>query len=466
MKTKIIFLTLILICANSLFSQTPTWTISGGTGSVGAEVGRGVCVDASGNVYITGSFSNTVDFDMGGGTANLTSNGSNDIYIASYTSAGAYRWAVRAGGTGPDNTSPNGAICTDGTNVYVTGAYNGAATLFGSTSLTPNGGSGTDAFVAKLNATTGAWTWAVSIGGTGNTDNGTAICLDASGNPYVLGQFNNTLSGACAGIVSGGGSELFVTKLNPASGACVWAASGGSTLNDVVVGGGICYDPITTEIVVASNFNGATATYGAFSITNSGINDMCVLELNSATGAWLGAVGCGSAATDDAIACAYDASTGNIMVTGAFAGNMTLPGGIALTNSGNNDIWVGRYSETSNAFVWGKSAGGTLADRANSIAVDGAGSVLVAGQYISATCTFGALSLTNTNSGAFDDVFVVKYAASNGTESWVTKNTNTGTQAASHGARGIAYGSSNNYWIAGVNAQGCIFGALSALNTN
>ncbi|MBC7863848.1 MAG: hypothetical protein IAF38_12810, partial [Bacteroidia bacterium] len=105
MKTKIIFLTLILICANSLFSQTPTWTAANATGSTGAEVARGVCVDASGNVYITGSFSNTVDFDMGGSTSNLTSNGSNDIYIASYTSAGAYRWAVRAGGTGPDNTS-------------------------------------------------------------------------------------------------------------------------------------------------------------------------------------------------------------------------------------------------------------------------------------------------------------------------------------------------------------------------
>lgn len=236
---RVLISVLFLIKCFCLDAQSPTWLVEGGTGSSGAENGKCVCVDASGNVYVTGSFSNTVDFDFGAGVANLVSNGSNDIFIASYSSIGAYRWAVRAGGTGADNISPAGGICTDGTNVYVTGSYNGAATVFGAISLTPNGGSGQDAFVAKLNAATGAFTWAVSMGGTGNTDFGTAICLDPSGSPYLLGQFNNTLSGAC-GVTSGGGSELYVAKLNSATGSCVWASSGGSTLNDVVVGGGIC----------------------------------------------------------------------------------------------------------------------------------------------------------------------------------------------------------------------------------
>ena len=152
-----------------------TWTFAGAGGSANAENGKAICVDAAGNVYVTGQFTNTVDFDLGAGVANLTSNGANDIFIASYTSAGVYRWAVRAGGTGADNNSPNGGICTDGVSVYVTGSYNGAATSFGGISLTPNGGAGTDAFVAKLNCTNGAFTWAVSMGGTGNVDTG--CCL-------------------------------------------------------------------------------------------------------------------------------------------------------------------------------------------------------------------------------------------------------------------------------------------------
>ncbi|MDH4473751.1 MAG: hypothetical protein QE487_14190 [Fluviicola sp.] len=452
-------LSLFAILSINLSLQAQTWTFAGAGGSANAENGKAICVDATGNVYVTGSFSNTVDFDLGAGTANLTSNGSNDIFIASYTSAGVYRWAVRAGGIAADNGSPNGGICTDGVNVYVTGSYNGAATAFGATNLTPNGGSGIDAFVAKLNCTTGAWTWAVSMGGTGNVDTGVAMCLDPSGNPYLLGSFNLTMSGAC-GNVSLGGSDIFVSRLNPTTGACVWMASGGSTTNDGTLGGGICYDLNTTELVVASTTNTGLATFGGFNVTSVGGIDMCVLELNSATGAWLGAVGSGSATTDDAIACAYDPSTTNVMVCGAFTNNMTLPGGIPLTASsaGIQDAWWGSYSVSTNGFVWARAAVGTGLDRANGIAVDGNGSVLITGQYVTNPTTFNGLPLTNTNSAAFDDLFVVKYAAGAGTVQWVTKNTNTaGPQTSLAAGRAIAFAGSNNYWITGQSTVGTTF---------
>jgi hypothetical protein len=447
-----------------LFSTTKihaqTWAFAGAGGSVGAENGKAICADAAGNVYVTGQFTNTVDFDLGAGTANLTSNGANDIFIASYTSAGVYRWAVRAGGIAADNNSPNGGICTDGVSVYVTGSYNGAATLFGGISLTPNGGAGTDAFVAKLNCTTGAFTWAVSMGGTGNVDTGTAMCLDPSGNLYLLGSFNLTMSGAC-GNVSLGGSDIFVSKLNPATGACVWMASGGSTTNDGTLGGGICYDLNTTELVVASTTNSGLATFGGFNVTSVGGIDMCVLEVNSTTGAWLGAVGSGSATNDDAIACAYDPSTTNVMVCGAFTNNMTLPGGINLTAAlgGFQDAWWGSYSVATNGFVWARSAVGTNLDRANSIAVDGLGSVLITGQYVTSPTTFGTLSLTNTNSTpTFDSMFVVKYAAAAGTVQWVATNTYTGGgQTSLTAGRAIAYAGSNNYWITGQSTVGSTF---------
>ena len=461
-------ITISIILFVSLFVKlnAQTWTFAGAAGSANAENTKAICTDAAGNVYLTGSFSNTVDFDFGAGTANLTSNGSNDIFIASYTSAGAYRWAVRAGGTGNDNGAPSGGICTDGTNIYVTGAYSGAATSFGATSLTPNGGTGTDAFVAKLNASTGAWTWAVTLGGTGNVDSGVALCIDPSGNPYVLGSFNGTLSGSCANV-SNGGSDLFVSKLNPSTGACVWTSSGGSTGNDGTVGGGICYDPTSTELIIGSNFTTGTATYGSFSVPLVGGIDMCVLELNSSTGAWLSAVGCGSATNDDAVGCALDPVTGDVMVCGALTGNLTLPGGISLTASsaGFQDAWVGRYSISSNGFTWAKSATGTANDRAHAIAVDGTGVTVIVGQYLSNPTVFGSQSLTNTNSGGFDEAFVVAYSTSTGTELWSTKNTNTGTQNTATNAKSISYAGSNNYWIAGQNVQGTTFGS-TVLNSN
>ena len=57
-------------------------------GSTGGDYGYSVAVDSSGNVYTTGFFSGTVDFDPGAGTTNLTSNGGNDVFVLKLDSSG------------------------------------------------------------------------------------------------------------------------------------------------------------------------------------------------------------------------------------------------------------------------------------------------------------------------------------------------------------------------------------------
>lgn len=71
-------------------------------GGSGYDYGRAIGVDSVGNVYITGSFESTADFDPGTSVKNLVSSGGKDIYLAKYNANGEYVWAENIGGVGFD----------------------------------------------------------------------------------------------------------------------------------------------------------------------------------------------------------------------------------------------------------------------------------------------------------------------------------------------------------------------------
>ncbi len=55
-----------------------------------------VALDGNGNVLVAGAFEDTVDFDPGPGTFNMTSAGSFDPYLCKLSSAGDFIWAPGA----------------------------------------------------------------------------------------------------------------------------------------------------------------------------------------------------------------------------------------------------------------------------------------------------------------------------------------------------------------------------------
>ena len=97
-------------------------------------------MDASGNVYTTGYFQGTVDFDPGAGTFNLTSAGLQDIFISKLDAAGNFVWAKQLGGTLND-VGYSIALDTSG-NVYTTGFFRDTVDFdpgAGTFNLTPAG---------------------------------------------------------------------------------------------------------------------------------------------------------------------------------------------------------------------------------------------------------------------------------------------------------------------------------------
>jgi hypothetical protein len=194
------------------------WAIQ--LGGSGADRGEYVNVDALGNVYVTGSFSGTVDFDPGPGTASLTAAAGTDAFVAKYDGAGNYIWAVSFTESG---NSTGKALGVDANaNVYVTGNFSGAVSFTNGTSYTSLGRN--DVFICKLNAA-GGLEWGQRIGGN-SLDNASGIVADATGNVFALGMFENGTIDLDPGPDSAnyltGTSQVYLVKLN-GNGGLIWA---------------------------------------------------------------------------------------------------------------------------------------------------------------------------------------------------------------------------------------------------
>jgi len=80
-------------------------------------------IDVSGNIYITGWFEGTADFDPGAGTYSLTSKGSTDVFIQKLDASGNFIWAKSFGGEYPDGAHSLNIDASG--NIYITGWFEG-----------------------------------------------------------------------------------------------------------------------------------------------------------------------------------------------------------------------------------------------------------------------------------------------------------------------------------------------------
>jgi hypothetical protein len=451
----------ILFFATTGYSQT--WYNTYGIGSAGVnEAGHGSCADASGNVYYIGNFAGSSDFNPGAGVTTLVPTGSSDVFVTKYNAAGTFQWAVRCGGGGADNGN---AICTDGTNLYITGKIqtNATAASFGSFTLTPAGGA--DVFCAKLNCSNGVFTWAVRNGGTANEE-GQGICLDASGNPYVTGFYvsNPCTFGSTSLTLNGGaGTDVFIAKYNAANGSVTWANGGGSAAGtDNTNSSAICFVPATNELVVTGAYKTGAATFGTFTLPSPGTtNDIFMLELNATTGAFTNAFGMGNTAVsdDEGLGAVYDSFTGDVYVCGDFNSTITFPGVGSLSSGAGTSPYVARYSAATGSFVWATRGNGNSGNKnkAWGICTDGNGTVAITGQFRN-NLTFGTTILIQSN-GAFDDVFVANVSVATGTVLWAVQCSGNNSTLGDIG-RSVSSGS-NRFYATGQFATSCTFGSTT-----
>ena len=171
---------------------------------------RGVVTDATGNIYITGTFDATVDFDPSGVTADLSS-ATGRTFIAKYDSNGNYLWARNFGAVTSSNGNnilpediainpTSGKIFIAGW--YISGSVNGTYVDFDpSTTNTATIGysSAKCGFFAAYNPADGSYVansmWgAISTAPTVANVEVKSIQIDNANNIYAVGVFQNTFT--------------------------------------------------------------------------------------------------------------------------------------------------------------------------------------------------------------------------------------------------------------------------------
>jgi Ig-like domain-containing protein/beta-propeller repeat-containing protein len=307
------------------------------TASVSGYVyGWGIATDSAGSVYVTGILKYTSTF----GTNTFLESGNNgngDIFVAKYDSAGNLLWVHQAGGT---NLDWGLALAVDSaSNVYVTGIFQGAAS-FGTNTLTaPLTNGYTGIFLAKYD-TDGNLLWVTAPDGSG-TDYGKSVAVDSGGNPFISGYFSGTAAfGAniLTASLTNGNTAMFVAKYNSA-GNCLWAQQAAG--NGYDYGRGVALNA-AGEAYVTGTFHG-TAAFGSTNVTSSA-NDIFVARYGSA-GDLKWVVQAGASANDTGFAVALDTS-GNAYVAGTIGSGTTTFGGLNLSGAHSYDNFITQMSAT------------------------------------------------------------------------------------------------------------------------
>ena len=344
------------------FKWAITW------GSEHMELVYGITTDELGNVFVTGWFEDTADFDPGPGEEWRTNNGLSDVFLCKFSSDGELDWVRTWGGAG---MCLNMGLSIDRDvlgNVYCTGKFMGNCDFDPGPGEDWHIGDGlTDVFASKFNSN-GTFIWAKTWGGY-HCDEGRGITVNQANCVYITGGFRYDVD-----FDPGPGedwhygsdeTQFFLSKLDY-NGSFQWARTEGGTELDY------------GNSVATERFGSGSQVF----ITGGSI----YLKSFSRNGdfEW--------EKTWDGSNCDWNLNRGpNIIdkgsytyVSGMFTGTVDFDPGSGIdehSSNGSDDIFLSKFSYDGN-HIWTNTWGGTDEDISAGVAIDRLGNfVYVKGTF-------------------------------------------------------------------------------------
>lgn len=358
-------------------------------GGTGDDSPSRVAVDSAHGIYISGTYTQTVDF---GGGAFPSAGTSADGYLVKLDGDGAHVWSKSFSGSG-FNIARSVAVRESA--VVVTGQFGETMNANGTTYTVVGS---TDTFVMAYNLS-GALTWAKTVGGA-DVESPTDTAIDSDGNVIVVGRFSGTSNFGGSNIASAGFEDGFIAKYGAATGAHLFSKKMGGTAFDFA--SAVAVDDNDGIFVIGS-------LYGTFDFGGPapvGIPDFqssFLVKFNLA-GAFSWGKAFGQPGKLQAFAVTSN-TAGDVAISGGFCGTVSLGGAdlvsVRTCAENDQDIFAARFSGTNGDHLKSTRAGGTALDDSRAIAQMPDGRVFVTGGF-QGFAEFGGEALTS--SGGYDAV--------------------------------------------------------------
>jgi len=352
-----------------------------------------IAVDPDGNVYLTGFFNGTMDFDPGLEAYFLTSiSPQSDIFVLKLDADGIFKWAKNTGSEVPDTAEslPKTITLDDSGYIYITGSFFGAVDFDLGSGIHSLHASGlADAFVLKMDFE-GQFIWVKAMGGVGCRTEGLSIGLTASDEIILCGFFSGTIdvdpgTGTYNLTVLSSNSNTygtFMLKLNNA-GDFLWAKSWSG---DKSIFGFSLKVNTSDEVYMTGLFESTTdfdPGPGIYNLYGGFGGYLYVLKL-SADGQfkwvrklqdkiWINRAS-GPLTLDP---------FGNLFLTGYYVGLNDFdpgPDTLLLNSNGSTDLFVLSLNEEGD-FRWVGTIGGPGQDKSTCVVTDNMGNIFFTGVY-------------------------------------------------------------------------------------
>ncbi|WP_438007291.1 hypothetical protein WME89_00305 [Sorangium sp. So ce321] len=292
------------------------------------ELVYGLAVDSENNIVVAGEIGTTATLvDSMARTRRMNGLGGGDIFVVKLDGAGGLLWDSHFG-----NSSHQAALdvaITPDNEVVVVGRSSGNLD-FGRFVLSATD---QDAFVAKLDATTGEPSWAKIFGGSMDQEFA-GVAADREGNIVVAGSTRGVINFDGLFSAYAGGLDAVVAAFGP-DGRHLWNHSYGDGEDQKVLG--VAADQAGNFLLVGE-FEGSLNVL-APPLASRGSHDAFLVKLDPA-GETVWAKPFGRDMDQRATAVAVDA-LGTIVFTGRFSGSIDL-GGDVMTSQVGHDAFVAR----------------------------------------------------------------------------------------------------------------------------